>query len=118
MYRFNFSSTYLYFFRLSDAFELVNFSHGDYIVRQGTSGDTFYIISEGQVRITKRVEGKKGWLVSIINKIIIEFTSLSLKITRDIHLSVKALLFKMQFDKFWKLNEVFFMSDYGIIPNI
>ena len=45
-------------FRLSDAFELVNFSHGDYIVRQGTSGDTFYIISEGQVRVTRRVEGK------------------------------------------------------------
>lgn len=45
--------------RLSDAFELVNFSHGDYIVRQGTSGDTFYIISEGQVRVTRRVEGKK-----------------------------------------------------------
>ena len=49
-----------FFFRLSDAFELVNFSHGDYIVRQGTSGDTFYIISEGQVRVTRRVEGKKG----------------------------------------------------------
>ena len=44
--------------RLSDAFEVVTFSHGDYIVRQGTSGDTFYVISEGQVRVTRRVEGK------------------------------------------------------------
>ena len=26
-------------------------------MRQGTHGDTFYIISEGQVRVTKRVEG-------------------------------------------------------------
>ena len=49
---------FIFIFRLSDAFELVNFSHGDYIVRQGTSGDTFYIISEGQVRVTRRVEGK------------------------------------------------------------
>ena len=45
-------------FRLSDAFELQSFILGDYIVRQGTSGDTFYIITEGQVRITRRVEGK------------------------------------------------------------
>ena len=55
-----FALTVLFIFRLSDAFELVNFSHGDYIVRQGTSGDTFYIISEGQVRVTRRVEGKDG----------------------------------------------------------
>ena len=46
------------YFRLSDAFELQSFVLGDYIVRQGTSGDTFYIITEGQVRITRRVEGK------------------------------------------------------------
>ena len=46
------------YFRLSDAFELQSFILGDYIVRQGTSGDTFYIITEGQVRITRRVEGK------------------------------------------------------------
>lgn len=45
--------------RLSDALEVTIYQKGDYIVRQGTHGDTFYIISEGQVRITKRVEGKK-----------------------------------------------------------
>ena len=45
------------YFRLSDAFELQSFILGDYIVRQGTSGDTFYIITEGQVRITRRIEG-------------------------------------------------------------
>ena len=48
----------------------MNFSHGDYIVRQGTSGDTFYIISEGQVRITRRVEGK---CLNIDYKIIIKY---------------------------------------------
>ena len=41
---------------MSDAFEVVTFSHGDYIVRQGASGDTFYVISEGQVGVTRRVE--------------------------------------------------------------
>jgi len=46
--------------RLSDALEVTIYNKGDYIVRQGTHGDTFYIISEGQVRITKRVEGKQG----------------------------------------------------------
>lgn len=44
--------------KLSDAFELVHFTKGDYIVRQGTHGDVFYIISEGQVRVTRRIEGK------------------------------------------------------------
>lgn len=44
--------------KLSDAFELVSFAKGDYIVRQGTHGDVFYIISEGQVRVTRKVEGK------------------------------------------------------------
>jgi CRP-like cAMP-binding protein len=33
------------------------FNRGEYIVRQGSSGDTFYIISEGQVRVTKKMEG-------------------------------------------------------------
>lgn len=45
--------------RLSDALEMTVYKKGDYIVRQGTHGDTFYIISEGQVRVTKRVEGKR-----------------------------------------------------------
>lgn len=44
--------------KLSDAFELVHFTKGDYIVRQGTNGDVFYIISEGQVRVTRKVDGK------------------------------------------------------------
>jgi len=35
------------------------FSQGSYIIRQDTSGDTFYIISEGKVKVTKRIEGKK-----------------------------------------------------------
>ncbi|XP_059097013.1 cGMP-dependent protein kinase, isozyme 1-like isoform X2 [Tigriopus californicus] len=45
--------------RLSNAFEMTTFPRGSYIIRQGTSGDTFYIISEGKVKVTKRQEGKR-----------------------------------------------------------
>lgn len=45
--------------RLSNAFEMTTFPKGSYIIRQGTSGDTFYIISEGKVKVTKRQEGKR-----------------------------------------------------------
>ena len=32
---------------------------GQYIVREGTSGDTFYIISDGGVRVTKKSAGRE-----------------------------------------------------------
>ena len=32
---------------------------GQYIVREGTSGDTFYIISDGGVRVTKKNAGRE-----------------------------------------------------------
>ena len=54
--------------KLSDAFDLVTFAKGDYIVREGTHGDVFYIISQGQVRVTRKVPGKDTgfclWAVS------------------------------------------------------
>ncbi|RXG71318.1 cGMP-dependent protein kinase, isozyme 1 [Armadillidium vulgare] len=34
------------------------FASGSYIIRQGTSGDTFYIIRSGKVKVTQRVKGK------------------------------------------------------------
>ena len=36
------------------------FPSGSYIVRQGTTGDTFYIICEGKVRVTRKGEGGGG----------------------------------------------------------
>jgi CRP-like cAMP-binding protein len=36
------------------------FARDSYIVRQGTSGDTFYIIGEGKVRVTKRSTAEGG----------------------------------------------------------
>ena len=32
--------------------EETHYQQGDYIVRQGARGDTFFIISKGQVRVT------------------------------------------------------------------
>lgn len=31
---------------------------GAYIIRQGASGDTFFIISSGSVKVTQRLPGK------------------------------------------------------------
>ena len=33
------------------------FNAGDYIIREGTVGDTFYILVEGEVEITRKLEG-------------------------------------------------------------
>ena len=43
--------------KLGDVIEQEVFKAGDYVIREGTSGDTFYIIAEGKVRVTKRVKG-------------------------------------------------------------
>uniref|UniRef100_A0A3B4TRW3 cGMP-dependent protein kinase n=1 Tax=Seriola dumerili TaxID=41447 RepID=A0A3B4TRW3_SERDU len=36
--------------KLADVLEETHYTDGDYIIRQGATGDTFFIISEGQVR--------------------------------------------------------------------
>lgn len=38
---------------------------GQYIVREGTSGDTFYIISDGGVRVTKKTGGREEEIRSL-----------------------------------------------------
>ena len=43
--------------KLGDVIEQEVFKAGEYIIREGTSGDTFHIIAEGNVRVTKRVNG-------------------------------------------------------------
>ena len=40
-----------------------HFGRGAYIVRQGAAGDTFYIISEGKVKVTQKKEGKSSYAV-------------------------------------------------------
>lgn len=36
--------------KISDVLEETHYQNGDYIIRQGARGDTFFIISKGQVR--------------------------------------------------------------------
>ncbi|XP_032569714.1 cGMP-dependent protein kinase, isozyme 2 forms cD5/T2 isoform X2 [Drosophila sechellia] len=38
--------------KISDVLEETHYQRGDYIVRQGARGDTFFIISKGKVRVT------------------------------------------------------------------
>lgn len=45
--------------KISDVLELEVYKTGEYIVREGTSGDTFYIISEGDVKVTKKTNNKE-----------------------------------------------------------
>lgn len=38
--------------KISDVLEEMHYQPGDYIVRQGARGDTFFIISKGKVKVT------------------------------------------------------------------
>ncbi|KAM8743044.1 cGMP-dependent protein kinase 1-like isoform 1-T1 [Acanthopagrus schlegelii] len=43
--------------KLADVLEETHYSDSDYIIRQGATGDTFFIISEGQVKISQQNSG-------------------------------------------------------------
>ncbi|XP_071321803.1 cGMP-dependent protein kinase 1-like [Trachinotus anak] len=40
--------------KLADVLEETHYTDGDYIIRQGATGDTFFIISEGQVKVSQQ----------------------------------------------------------------
>ncbi|XP_050394638.1 cGMP-dependent protein kinase 1 isoform X4 [Patella vulgata] len=40
--------------KIADVLEEAHYNNGEYIIRQGARGDTFYIIAKGKVRVTKR----------------------------------------------------------------
>lgn len=42
--------------KISDVLEETFYAHGDYIIRQGARGDTFFIISKGTVKVTKKIQ--------------------------------------------------------------
>nr|XP_045598842.1 cGMP-dependent protein kinase, isozyme 1-like [Procambarus clarkii] len=44
--------------KIADALEVDFYAPGTYIIRQGTSGDSFYILRSGKVRVTQRIPGK------------------------------------------------------------
>ena len=43
-------------FENTDVLEETTYKSGEYIVREGAGGDTFFIISKGSVNVTKNVE--------------------------------------------------------------
>ncbi|CAF1086523.1 unnamed protein product [Rotaria sp. Silwood1] len=44
--------------KIVDTFDEVSYSNGEYIVRQGAKGDTFYIVAKGRAQVTK---AKSKW---------------------------------------------------------
>lgn len=44
--------------KIADRLEVDFYAPGTYIIRQGTSGDSFYILRSGKVRVTQRIPGK------------------------------------------------------------
>jgi len=49
--------------KIADCLEEEHFTDGDCIIKQGTTGDLFYIISDGTVKITKSHPGKEEEVV-------------------------------------------------------
>jgi len=45
--------------KIADVLEETSYKPGEYIVRQGAYGDTFFIISQGRVKVTKREDNTK-----------------------------------------------------------
>ncbi|XP_075153908.1 cGMP-dependent protein kinase for isoform X2 [Haematobia irritans] len=55
--------------KISDVLEETHYQQGDYIVRQGARGDTFFIISKGQVRVTiKQPDTQEEKFIRILTK--------------------------------------------------
>lgn len=55
--------------KISDVLEETHYQQGDYIVRQGARGDTFFIISKGQVRVTiKQPNTQEEKFIRILQK--------------------------------------------------
>ncbi|XP_049906886.1 cGMP-dependent protein kinase 1 isoform X1 [Epinephelus moara] len=49
--------------KMSDLMEETHYTEGDYVIRQGAAGDTFYIISKGQVKVTEKKPGHDEQIV-------------------------------------------------------
>ncbi|KAM3611312.1 uncharacterized protein V6R79_016367 [Siganus canaliculatus] len=49
--------------KMCDLMEEAHYADGDYIVRQGATGDTFHVISRGQVKVSEKKPGQEEHIV-------------------------------------------------------
>ncbi|KAG9480562.1 hypothetical protein GDO78_012177 [Eleutherodactylus coqui] len=55
--------------KIADCLELEHYEKGDYIIRQGEEGSTFFIIAKGKVKVTQSKEGfKEPQLIKTLEK--------------------------------------------------
>ncbi|XP_061673228.1 cGMP-dependent protein kinase 1 isoform X4 [Syngnathoides biaculeatus] len=54
--------------KMCDLMEEARYSQGDYIFRQGASGDTFYIVNKGQVKVTEKKPGDEERVLSKLSE--------------------------------------------------
>lgn len=45
--------------KMADVMDQDYYAAGHYIIREGEKGDTFFVINNGQVRVTQSIEGEK-----------------------------------------------------------
>ncbi|XP_066303871.1 cGMP-dependent protein kinase 1-like isoform X1 [Branchiostoma lanceolatum] len=45
--------------KIADCLEVDFYHEGEYIIREGQTGDTFFIIIEGEVKVTQKIEGEE-----------------------------------------------------------
>ncbi|XP_071107468.1 cGMP-dependent protein kinase 1-like isoform X1 [Haliotis cracherodii] len=43
--------------KIADVLEIDFFHEGEYIIREGANGDTFFIINKGEVKVTQKIQG-------------------------------------------------------------
>lgn len=62
--------------RIADCVEEASFKRDDYIIRQGEVGDSFYVIQDGQVKVTKnKVSIACCWIrLSFVHAAVVTFT--------------------------------------------
>ncbi|KAJ0057538.1 hypothetical protein NL108_009296, partial [Boleophthalmus pectinirostris] len=54
--------------KLADVLEETHYNDSDYIIRQGATGDTFFIISEGQVKVSQQNSNEEQVMEKIMSK--------------------------------------------------
>ena len=54
--------------KIANCLEVDAFSKNDHIIREGTVGGTFYIISKGEVIVTQSVTSAAEPMVSLLDK--------------------------------------------------